>query len=201
MFGKQRILAGLCLAVLNVSFAPAADKAGEVLGRIGVKRGICVVLGEPTCELALALARNSELLVYVQLPRQEEVVRARRTVAAAGLYGTRVYVEKGAPAKLHLADNVADAVIAVGDAKNVRQEEVLRVLRPEGKAVLGGFLIGVVTSMAPCFNQLHWPQWLPTWFTGLDLSQWGYGVAYGVMILVIIFRPTGILGKSAATRA
>ncbi len=64
-------------------------------------------------------------------------------------------------------------------------------------ALLGGFLIGVVTNMAPCVSQLNGPEWL----AAVDLSQWGYGVAYAVMIGVIIFRPTGLLGKSAATRA
>ncbi len=39
-----------------------------VLSKIDVPRGICVVLGDSNCDLALDLARRSELLVYVQLP-------------------------------------------------------------------------------------------------------------------------------------
>jgi branched-chain amino acid transport system permease protein len=68
-------------------------------------------------------------------------------------------------------------------------------------ALIGGFLIGVVTSMAPCYGQLGWPAWYPSWLGDLDLTQWGYGVAYAIMILVIIFRPSGILGRATATRA
>jgi branched-chain amino acid transport system permease protein len=68
-------------------------------------------------------------------------------------------------------------------------------------ALIGGFMIGTITSMAPCHSQLHWPAWMPTWWVEMDLTQWGYGIAYGIMILVIIFRPSGILGKATATRA
>jgi len=105
-----------------------------ILDKIGVTRGICIVLGDSKCELALELARNSELLIYVQLRRVEDVETARRIVDEAGFYGTRIFVEKGPLSKLHIGDNLADAVIAVGRAPKA---EVLRVLRPKGKALLG----------------------------------------------------------------
>jgi len=95
------------------------------------------MLGDATCELPIKLARESELLIYVQLPRAQDVEAARRAADAAGLYGTRIYVEKGPLTKLHLADNLADAIVAVGEATRVPQAEALRVLRPEGKALLG----------------------------------------------------------------
>ncbi|GAG51107.1 unnamed protein product, partial [marine sediment metagenome] len=53
--------------------------------------------------------------------------------------GTRIYVAKGGAERIHLADNVADAVVAVGTAPP--REEALRVLRPDGKALLGGAAI------------------------------------------------------------
>ena len=65
------------------------------LDRIGVTRGICVVLGDTKCELALKLARQSELLIYVQLPQAEDVEAARKAADAAGFYGTRIFVERG----------------------------------------------------------------------------------------------------------
>lgn len=42
---------------------------------VGVTRGICVLLGDTNCELALELARNPAFagLIYVQLPRAEDV--------------------------------------------------------------------------------------------------------------------------------
>jgi len=111
-----------------------AKQGQPILDKIGVTRGICVVLGDNKCELALELARDSELLIYVQLRRAKDVEKARRMVDEAGFYGTRIFVEKGPLSKLHIADNLADAVIAVGRAPKA---EVLRVLRPKGKALLG----------------------------------------------------------------
>ncbi len=114
------------------------EKSAEtILEKIGVSRGICVVLGDPGCDLAVQLARQSELLIYVQLPRAKDVERACRTADAGGFYGTRIFVEKGGLRKLHLADNLADALVAVDRAARIPEAEALRVLRPEGKALLG----------------------------------------------------------------
>ena len=108
-----------------------------VLSKIDVPRGICVVLGDSNCDLALDLARRSELLVYVQLPLNEDLETARRTVDAAGFYGTRIFIEKGDLSHIHMADNLADIIVAVNDAVGINEDEVLRVLRPRGKALLG----------------------------------------------------------------
>jgi outer membrane protein assembly factor BamB len=105
--------------------------------KIGVTRGICVVLGDTKCELALKLARQSELLIYVQLPQAKDVETARKAADVAGLYGTRIFVEKGNLARLHLADNIADALVAVGDATKISKAEALRVVHPQGKVLLG----------------------------------------------------------------
>jgi len=123
-----------------VVLMPAVSFAGQVesiLERIGVTKGICVVLGDTGCEVALELARRSELLIYVQLSRAEEVDAARRLVDKAGFYGTRIVIERGPTTELHLADNLADALIVLGMAADIPEEEVFRVLRPEGKALLG----------------------------------------------------------------
>ncbi len=122
-FGVCRGLAG----------AAAADDVDAVLPRLGVTRGLCVVLGDAKGELAVKLARASELLIYVQLPRSENVAAVRRAAADAGLYGTRIYVAQGNLTPLYLADNLADALIAIGDAADVSDAEVLRVLRQRAK--------------------------------------------------------------------
>ncbi|MHC4172218.1 MAG: outer membrane protein assembly factor BamB family protein [Planctomycetota bacterium] len=113
------------------------EKAQLLLEKLGDKRGICVVLGDPSCELAIEIARESDLLVYVQLPSCEDVDRARRTVEAAGLNATRLQIDRGDLSHLHLASNVADALIAAGGASKLSQAEALRVLRPRGRALLG----------------------------------------------------------------
>ncbi len=119
----------------------AREKAESAFGglkKLEAKDGICVVLGDTSCELAIEMAHKSDLLVYVQLPSSEDVVRARRTAEAAGLNATRLQIDQGDLSHLHLADNVADALIAVGGASKLSEAEALRVLRPQGRASLLG---------------------------------------------------------------
>jgi len=139
---RRQLIALAVLAALSIaesSFAVAAQKgeAEAILDRIGISRGICVVLGDKECELALDLARNSDLTVYLQLASARDVEAASRAADAAGLLGTRIWVAKGNSTRIGLADNLADALVAVGDPAGVPKAEVLRVLRPEGKAIQG----------------------------------------------------------------
>ena len=62
----------------------------------------------------LAKKSKLKLLIYLQLSNAEDVKAAREAADAAGYYGPRIYVEKGSLGKIHLADNLADAVIALG---------------------------------------------------------------------------------------
>ena len=54
-------------------------------------------------------------------------------------------------------------------------------------AVLGGFLIGITAAMSDGFLK----ELIPGWG-----AQWTPSVIFGVLVLVMIFRPTGILGQS-----
>ena len=128
------IEAGILLSQPPVSLAKQDQ---SVLDKIGATHGICVVLGDTSCKLALQLARDSELLVYVQLPQARDVETACMTVDKAGFYGTRIFIERGELTRLHMGDNLADAIIAVGGATDISRAEVLRVLRPQGRALLG----------------------------------------------------------------
>lgn len=134
---KRLMFVIIIVLLFCLSLVDAAEDGRPILKEIGVARGICVLLGDTKCELAVKLARESELLIYVQLPRAQDVETARRTVDEAGLYGTRIFVEKGSLKSLHLTNNIADALVAVGKATNISEKEALRVLRPGGKAVLG----------------------------------------------------------------
>jgi len=136
---RTRVLAIAVLAVCLGGEKPvgAEDSARDVLRRIIVSRGICVLVGDHECRLAHQLAADSELTLYVQLSTPEQVEAARRAADAAGICGTRVFVEKGSPSRIGLADNLADAVVVLGEPAAVGKEEVFRVLRPAGKGLIG----------------------------------------------------------------
>ncbi|MBM4088076.1 MAG: hypothetical protein FJ276_01410 [Planctomycetes bacterium] len=82
---RVRLLLGVVGFFLSCAASWRACADDTLASRLGVTRGVCVVLGDPRCELAVELAEQSELLVYVQLPAAEDVVAARRAAADAGL--------------------------------------------------------------------------------------------------------------------
>jgi outer membrane protein assembly factor BamB len=121
----------IVLALLLLAAAPAQD-APEILKTLGVKKGICVVLGPMEGVSPLDLVRQSELLFYVEYDDEEKVEALRRESEKAGLLGKRIWVEKGDHQPIHLADGVADGMV-IGDG--VRKDEAMRVLRPGAKAI------------------------------------------------------------------
>ncbi|MCZ6793017.1 MAG: PQQ-binding-like beta-propeller repeat protein [Planctomycetota bacterium] len=135
------VLSTAALLAIGVRMAPAGDRTDDVLERLALRRGIVVVLGDSRCELALDIARRSELLVYSQLPDARAVESVRREALAAGLDATRFQVDVGRPDRVHLADDVAGALVAVGEAETLDETEALRVLSPRGRALLGERLV------------------------------------------------------------
>jgi outer membrane protein assembly factor BamB len=114
----------------------AAD-AAIWLQKIGTPRGLCVVLGDSDGRLALDLAKSSELTIFAQSTSDNQVAAARQAADAAGLFGTRIYVQKGNTSHINLADDLADAVIVADPAVVMPRGELLRVVRPQGKILLG----------------------------------------------------------------
>lgn len=129
------ILLFLCFQGWAVGVEPQ-PQAADYLKQIGVNRGICVLIAPNPAETAKAVAAQSELTVYVQLPDRRQVETTRRSVDEAGMLGTRIYVEQGDWSQIHLADQLADAVIVAGGIVADRNE-LLRVVRPLGKVLLG----------------------------------------------------------------
>ncbi|HYW80595.1 MAG TPA: PQQ-binding-like beta-propeller repeat protein, partial [Thermoguttaceae bacterium] len=128
----------LSVACLASTVAAVAADAVTTLAKIDVGRGICVVLGAERASSVVELAQASELSIYVQSPDAREVARVRAVAEAAGLLGTRVFVDQGDFDAIHLADNLADAVVVSAAAMDAAdQDEILRVLHPAAKALLG----------------------------------------------------------------
>jgi branched-chain amino acid transport system permease protein len=58
-------------------------------------------------------------------------------------------------------------------------------------AVVGGFLIGLAWSFSDGFVKLYVPAWGPQWTTTL---------IFGLLILVLVFRPSGLLGEETTDK-
>ncbi len=105
-----------------------------------VDRGLCAVIGGPR-DLPAQIAQCSNLLVHVREPDPSAVAIQRRLAEEAGLGIDRLIIEQGSLNKLPYADNVVDVLIATradaGTLSRLSASEVLRVLTPEGKAIIG----------------------------------------------------------------
>jgi len=118
----------------------AAENASELLNTLGLQRGICAVIGDCEQECAVELAQQSEALIYIQSSNREHVTDLRASAAKAGLLGTRIYVELGSNEMIHLADNLADGAIVVGEdeLEERHRAEVLRAVHPGAKVLING---------------------------------------------------------------
>ena len=147
-------LAGaICCVLFVVSYiqASAADAAQTkstaeaLVKRAGLRRGLCAVLGRDG-DMAIQLAKASELLVHVRAPRSSDVAELRQQADEAGLSIGRLAVERGRIDRLPYADNMIDLIVATGvsadDFKKLSTDEILRALRPEGTAIIGRKLVG-----------------------------------------------------------
>lgn len=125
------------LATFAATSGPAAPTTPQDLKTIGTTRGVVAVVEPGAGDTAriLDLARASELTLYVQSSDQQRAAALQQAADQAGLLGGRVFVDAGPADAIGLADNVADAVLALGPG--TRDNEFLRVLRPRGTAHLG----------------------------------------------------------------
>lgn len=123
----------------NAASIGADGKAA--LDKAGTLKGIGVILGLPKADrpdFVTELAKGSELLVYFQSPSADEVAGVRKAAESAGLLGKRILADQGPYNSVHLADNLAGAILVAPSARAaVTRKELLRVLHPEGKAFLG----------------------------------------------------------------
>lgn len=143
----QRILGCVAGVLVSALLPPttalhAADMgAGPALESIGIQRGVCAVVGLPEsagAAFVTDLAKQSELTIYFQSTKADEVDAVRKAAASAGLLGSRIFADQGRSKKLHLADNVAGAILVTGSAgREVDEAELLRVLHPDGVAMVG----------------------------------------------------------------
>ena len=131
------------LAASSLPRSRAGDEAAaakQQLDTLGVQRGLCMLFGDKAA-LAVPLARQTELTIFVQSPDAKQVDALRRQADAAGLLGTRIYIHHDGYQRLHLADNLVDAILLdekIAGAGGITQTELQRVLRPEGKILSGG---------------------------------------------------------------
>ena len=123
--------------VHSLRSAPQAHAAlaAEILRSTGIKAGLCLLTGVGDGQLAIELAKQSDLRIYCAEADENKVAAARKLLDRAGLYGTRVTVHHVAsqdPALSRLLRQLDRGRSAGAGPLACAAEELHRVLRPCG---------------------------------------------------------------------
>lgn len=124
-----------------------AAAAEAIVAHSGVTRGYCLVLGAVDGRLGCEIARRTDLLVYCLCPDDRALQRVRRTADAAGLYGSRVWAERGSPSHMRFSSyfanlTVCESLLVDGSLPEATPELVKRI-KPCGGVVCVGLPPGV----------------------------------------------------------
>lgn len=110
--------------------AKAVAEAKAILSESGVRAGYAVVMGAAKGDLAIALAKSSDLNLMVVEPDAKVANEARLRIAAAGLYGLRVSVHVAPLEHTSFPKQFANLVIAPRNASDSITKEMQRIRRP-----------------------------------------------------------------------
>lgn len=122
---------------------PVNALAKTIINDSGIRRGYCLIMGNDTARLALALARRTEFMTYLVMPDGEKAEAARTAFTRAGLYGTHVAVFHAAPSALALSGYFADLMLVQGDLlkgpDRLAVDGFYRLLKPCGGTAYVGY--------------------------------------------------------------
>ena len=111
-------------------------EAAEILQRVDVDRGLCLIPGAVDVDLLTKLCRSSQLRFLVAVNDDEQVSDLRRELLERGVYGHRVTVHPADPAALPFPTHWADMVLVPESATQDVINEAMRQARPDGGIVL-----------------------------------------------------------------
>ncbi|MFK5921849.1 MAG: PQQ-binding-like beta-propeller repeat protein [Verrucomicrobiota bacterium] len=125
--------------MLSTISASAQSPVDQALKKIDSQHGIVCVLGldkKHDASFPLALAQASELQIYFQSADARQVRAVREKAEAAGLLGKRLFADQGPLDSIHLANNIADAILVSDGTSGITDDELLRALRPLASAFI-----------------------------------------------------------------
>ena len=126
-----------CLTVFLVSISSANtvwSSAKEILDTAGVKGGLVVHVGCGDGKLTADLHAGDQYLVHGLDTDAANVQAARKHLQGLGLYGP-VSVDRFDGKRLPYVDNLVNLIVIHDARREIRDEEIMRVLAPGGVAV------------------------------------------------------------------
>lgn len=130
------------VAVLWISSSlPADGSLFDSLDDLQSDQAVVVLLDVPQndADAVVEFCQQSSFTLYVQSENPQQIDTLRQKAEAAGLLGKTLFADPGSLGRIHLADNVADAILVSPSAEDsVSESELLRVLHPRAAAVVNG---------------------------------------------------------------
>lgn len=152
--------ARLPAATVAANSERCVNAAEQILAQTKIRRGYCLVLGCEDGQLAMELARRTELQIVGVEDDPRKVAAARMRLADAGLYGTRVVVQEGAldplPYGPYLFNLIVSERMLRSGTPPIPAAAVDRLLRPSG----GMACLGVLKDLAPQHPPDAYQAWL-----------------------------------------
>ena len=112
------------------------EAAAQIIQDTGITRGYGLVIGLESGQLAVELAKRSDLMIYAVDSDPDTVAAARKRIDDAGLYGTRVSVECWPYDEIPYSDDFANLIVSetvvAGGMLLLEADPVLRMLKPLG---------------------------------------------------------------------
>ena len=131
--------------IANQVFAPIYPViARQIMDRCKIGQGLCIDVGTGPANLAIALAKITELKTYAMDFSWHIFQMAKENIKVAGLLG-RIIPVVGDVHRMPFQDNAASLIVSRGSMRFWRNKplafkEIHRVLRPGGKSYIGGGL-------------------------------------------------------------
>ncbi len=131
----------ISLFLCGAAIASEDDALSEsIVEKAGISKGLCSVLGCEDAGIGLELARSG-FFAHVIEPNDSPLRSVQRELLDDKVYGKQLILDKGSFQSLPYAENSVDLIIATCLTKENLEDlsvpEILRALRPEGKAILG----------------------------------------------------------------
>ena len=127
--------------------------AKQILSKNEFDQGYALILGSAGGRLAYELARQTELQVVVVEPDETKAQTARKALARAGLYGSRVSVHQGNLDNLPYGPYFANLItsgsmLTEGNLPGQDATQLMDLLRPAGGVVILGHMAGKLSEQS-----------------------------------------------------
>lgn len=119
-----------------------AEAARQILERTDIDTGFCLVLGSERGDLAMELARQSELKIYCIESNADNVRRSRQRLGEAGLYGRRVTVHRWDRHDVPYSNYFANLIVSENHLRTGEISDELQLAARHLKPVGGKICLG-----------------------------------------------------------